>query len=300
MNKHWYEYDEVVVGNDLNAVLYSYINNVPILLNNINKPLFFEFLPYEFDVSKLNLRLTGYELQGLSSVKNVGPSKLEMWERLLFLLSLSGMAPLSNKIESIRVEENILKVTTQNFKIARIRFNKLRIFDDENVSGLDIPTKSSDMYKVVDWVDVRSGMVHAYDYFETEDDLVKEIYFYPSFRIDGGADRKDLVVISYMNEEQLNDFDYSDTMVKFKTLNLMKEAGIRGARNGRDQNNPEKYKYYAVKIQTRKRELRKIKFSKYDDSENIFFDYRTVEEIYNDLKLSSTYCNKLNGLISKR
>jgi hypothetical protein len=35
----------------------------------------------------------------------------------------------------------------------------------------------------------------------------------------------------------------------------MRKAGIRGARNGRDTKNPERYKYYAVKIETNKREV---------------------------------------------
>jgi len=301
MEKHWYEYDEVVIGNDLNAVLYSYINSAPIILNNTNKPLFFEFLPYEFDISKLNLRLSGYDLQSVDTVKRVGSSKLEIWERLLFLLSLSGLSPLSDKTSSIRIEEeNILKVATQNFKVARIRFNKLRIFDDENVSGLGVPKQEVNNYKVIDWVDVKSGMMHPYDYFETDGNFVKDIYFYPSFRIDGAGNKKDLVAVSFINKDQLNNFDYSDTMVKFKTLKLMKQAGIKGARNGRDQNNPEKYKYYAVKVQTRKRELRKVSFSKYDNKENMFFDYRKADEIYDNFELSKTYCSKLNRQISKR
>ena len=38
---------------------------------------------------------------------------------------------------------------------------------------------------------------------------------------------------------QLNNFDYSPTMARFKIIQLMKDAGIRGARNGRDTYNPE-------------------------------------------------------------
>ena len=45
----------------------------------------------------------------------------------------------------------------------------------------------------------------------------------------------------------MSNFEYSDTMVKFKVGAMMKKAGIRGARNGRDTNNPNKYKYYSVK-----------------------------------------------------
>ena len=299
MNRHTYDYDEVVVGNSLNAVLYSYLNTKPLVLNNQNKPLFFEFLPKEFDISKLNMEPVEYELQGLNSVKKVGSSKLEVWERLIFALSLSGLIPLSDKVASIRVDDT-LKITTQNFKFAEIKFNKLRVFDDENIFGLGVPKKEVNRYKVVDWVNVRSGMLHSYDYFETSSNFVKELYFYPSMRIDGVSDKKDLVAVSYLEKEELNDFDYSDTIAKFKILKLMKKAGIRGARNGRDQDNPEKYKYYAVKIQPKKREIKKSSFNQYEDKENLIFDYRTVEEICNDIILPDTYCTRLNRQISKR
>ena len=45
------------------------------------------------------------------------------------------------------------------------KFNHLRIFDDENVSGLGTPS-TEERYKVVDWVNVRAGMKHEYDKFD--------------------------------------------------------------------------------------------------------------------------------------
>ena len=300
MNRHVYECDEVVIGNGLNAILYAYINSARLLLNNQNKPLFFEFLPRDFDISKLGIKPEEYELQGVDSTKSVGPSKLEVWERLMFVLSLSGLVLMADKIASIRLEDT-LKITTRNFKFAEIKFNKLRIFDDENIFGLDIPKKEINKYKVVDWVDVKSGMIHPYDYFETNEDFIKEVYFYPSLRIDGISNKKDLAAVSYMNKEDLNNFDYSDTMAKFKTLKLMKDVGIRGARNGRDYYNPEKYKYYAVKIYPRKREVRKLSLlNQYENKESLIFDYRSAIEVCNDSMSLNTYCAKLNGQISKR
>ena len=64
----------------------------------------------------------------------------------------------------------------------------------------------------------------------------------------------------------------------------MKAAGIRGARNGKDFNNPNKYKYYAVKIDPKKREVEKIERDFYENTESMIFDYRPAEEIYVDSK----------------
>ena len=58
-----------------------------------------------------------------------------------------------------------------------------------------------------------------------------------------------------LTREQLNSYEYSDTYARFNILDHMRSAGIRGARNGRDTLNPEKYKYYAVKLETGKREV---------------------------------------------
>ena len=68
------------------------------------------------------------------------------------------------------------------------------------------------MFKVIDWVNIRSGMVHEHDTLEdTESSFVNKIYFYPSERIDGNHDKKDLVAVSYMNKKQIDSIEYSDT-----------------------------------------------------------------------------------------
>ena len=162
------------------------------------------------------------------------------------------------------------------------------------------PEKQTSLFKVIDWVDVKSGMMHGYDYIKTDSDFVKEIYFYPSTRFVGSIDRKDLVSVSYLKKYQLENFENSDTYVKFKILKLMKAAGIRGARNGRDFKNPEKYKYYAVKIEPRKREVQRLQRDIYEDTESIIFDYRSAEDIYVDSKKKSAYNIKLNELIVRK
>ena len=301
MNKHVYEFDEIVIGNTLAALTYSYFNSAPILSLGDKKPFFFEFFGPDFDLDKLQLEAENYELNGLEKKKVVGHSKLKVWEHLSFVLSLSGLMPLSDKGSTIRIEDdNILKVTTKKFRVMRIKFNKLRIFDDTDIDGLHIPKKQNSVYKVIDWLDVKSGMKHEYDYFDTDNDFVKEVYFYPSTRFEGSVDRKDAVSISFLKKYQLENFENSDTYVKFRVLKLMKSAGIRGARNGRDFNNPGKYKYYAVKVDSRKREVYKLNRDRHDNKDNIFFDYREPEEIYIDSTRKSGYSLKLNELVVRK
>ena len=164
MNKHEYQFDEVVIGNSLAALTYSYLNSVPLIYNGDSKPHFFDFFDSEFELDKLHLEAENYELRGLESSKTVGHSKLKVWEHLMFVLSLSGHIPFSNKVSTIRIEDdNVLKVTTKKFRVIRVKFQKLRIFDSENIDGLPVPEKQILSFKVVDWVDVKSGMKHNYD-----------------------------------------------------------------------------------------------------------------------------------------
>jgi len=298
MNKHVYQFDEVAIGNTLAGLIYSYFNSVPLISVIDRKPFFFDFFEPDLELSKLQLETENYELNGTDNKRIVGHSKLKTWEHLSFILSLSGHLPLSDKVATIRIEDNnILKITTKKFRVVRIKFKKLTIFDDKNIEGLHIPEKESGIFKVIDWLDVKSGMKHEYDFFETGNDFVKEIYFYPSLRFDGSVDRKDAVAVSYLKKYQLETFENSDTYVKFKALKLMKNAGIRGARNGRDFNNPEKYKYYAVKVESRKREVFKLNRDTHKNKKDIYFDYRTPEEIYFDSQRKKGYNLKLNELI---
>ena len=41
----------------------------------------------------------------------------------------------------------------------------------DNIAGFD-SFENAKKYRVVDWVNVRSGMKHEYDYFETGEDFV--------------------------------------------------------------------------------------------------------------------------------
>ena len=301
MNRHEYEFDKIVIGSTLSALIYCYFNSVPLIYNNERKPMFFDFFDPDLSLEKLHMEPQQFNLKGLESDKIVGHSKLQMWERLMFILSLSGQVPMSDKARSIRVEDgNILKITTKKFRMIKARFNKLIIFDNENIEGIGVPKAKVNKFKVIDWVDVKSGMAHDYDFFETNSDFVKEIYFYPSKRFDGSINRKDLASVSYLGENQLKNFETSDTYAKFKILKIMKKAGIRGARNGRDFNNPEKYKYYAVKVEPRKREVFKLSSDLYEDTEDIIFDYRTAEEIYVDSTKQKSYALKLNELVARK
>lgn len=289
---------EIVIGGGLSAVLYAYCTDSVLLRSEDLGPPPFDFFEAGVDLSALNVEAKRFELCSNSDYKIVGASKRELWERLSFIKSICGGLPFSDKIVSIRIDRAARLLTVSGRGTSTdFEYDKLRIFGDKNVHGIsDLQVFSEPeviedkKYKVYDWFDVRSGCRHKFDYISTEDDFVRELFFYPSARVHGRHDDlKDVVSVSYLNKNQLNSVEYSDTYARLKVKQIMKDHGIRGTRNGRDTKNPEKFKYYALRLESSSRDICEVQKNSYHDAEDIIFDYRTPEEILLHVPIVDSY-----------
>ena len=285
LERHVYQKDKIVIGGCLPALLYAYKNNMPVIFAAAKPPFRYDVIEKDYDLSFVGLEPFESYYQR------------QVWERLLLLLGLSGNLPLSSNAAGFRVSDNILTVTTNNHRVVKFEFDELIIFDDNNISGLPmISGEIREKNRVLDWVNVRQGAKHQHDEIIGDDDFVNRIIFYPSDRVDNKK-LKDLVAISYLTDEQLQDHDYSDTMVRFKVTKMMKSVGIRGARNGRDVNNPDKYKYYAVKVEPSERVVEPDVKRYYETDERFQFRYDTVFDLLKDPKKPKNYLGKLCDMI---
>jgi hypothetical protein len=249
---HEYHFQKVIFGNSLAALLMGYKEGTPVITLGAREPLFFEHYPIKTDLSFLGIDNRRQALQSTSSTLNVGVQKRDVYRRVSFLMSLAGLLPFAGSGVSLRqTEANKARMVLDHARSVSFSYDK-SIIVGTNLLEPEIPPKK---YMVLDWMDVRSGMVHPFDRIEGTSPFVNCIHFYPSERIDGKHDKKDLVCVSYLTKDQLYNYEYSDTYARFSILEQMRKAGIRGARNGRDTKNPERYKYYAVKIETNKREV---------------------------------------------
>ena len=147
MKNHKYSFDKVVIGGNINAIVYSYINNLPLVMNCLSRPFF------------------------------VNEKELDLWNKLFFLLSLSGLNLFGDKVDQIRVDKEELLVTTKDLKAFKVNYNKLVIFDDKNIIGLPIAKKKKDKFMVLDWIIANPCTKHDHEYFHIGDDLIKEIYY---------------------------------------------------------------------------------------------------------------------------
>jgi len=274
-----FDKDSIVVGGCIRALLYAFFHELPVVFTKPDPPFRFDPFP-DCDVGKL----------GLESRER---TQLEIWERLVFLLGMAGNLPINGHDNKLRILDNILTVTSGT-TVTKFNFNKLVIFDDKQIKGLPrVEREEKEKNTIIDWVNVRSGCSHDIPYLvDNEGSFVKKIIFYPTDRSDN-KNHKDLVAISHLSDKQLQDFDFSDTMVRFKVLKMMKAAGIRGARNGRDVNNPEKYKYYAVKVEPAERVVVSNSKRFYEPDDRLEFIYQTLEEILDTASKPEGYLKKL-------
>lgn len=190
-----------VVGCNYEALKFAEDNNLPIVYCEHEPPHFFD------------------------------EESVEQFSELCFYLSLQGLVPFGEMIDSMRIHpEDFTLELTMGVKKYTMLYEKLYIFSDKNLKGLPTPTKKNTNFKVLDWLDVTSCSGN-FNTIKTEDDFVNSIHFYPSFRTsrDGFSDA---VSVSYMTEDDLGDDSKCDTYARLKSINLMSSAGITGTKMG--------------------------------------------------------------------
>ena len=250
------EYENIVIGSCLRAVLFAFNNNYPIFFSKPHRPFRFSFLAPNIDLGCVKLtRPTPAKLTTIDDIKVVGLQKELLWERLLFLLNLDGKVPLANLCASMRFDGEHLICSNEYSKIATLNFRNCFYFGDDNCLKL-IKQKelANPTYTCYDWVAFNRGGKHKIDYIWVGGDFVKEIWFYSSDRVCGNSPVKDACVVSTLTQDQLADFDYSETMARFKMISEMEKRGMRGRQNGYSTNgNPKHYKFRTTSIRRTKR-----------------------------------------------
>ena len=272
MNNHVYGFEEIVIGRDLKAAIYAYYNSLPLISVEPTPPLFFEKLPKE------------PELFGQKSAH-----QRLLWDRLVHLMALSGLSPLSDNASSVRISDGIVDVVTNGSRNIKIKAERIRIFDDHGVFGLNAPLKKNSSYRVLDWMAVRTGGYHQLEHIIGGDDFVKEIHFYQSKRSGVKKGFKDVLAISYLDESLLQSHEYSAVYARFKTAAILKEKGLRGKKTSTGGN-------YLVKLENFGRGISPNGWDLYEDVENIVFDYRSVEQLLEEeanKPLTNEYLSKL-------
>jgi hypothetical protein len=188
-----------------------------------------------------------------------GINKKDIVENYAFLLSLSGLNLHSHLVSEYRLGKEKLTITGKTPWILEVEYENLHDFRKARNKNV--------LYKVVDYINVRSCGAHDIRELKTEDNFVKEVYFYPSERANTSKKfslathnyetvLKDAIVVSYLNYSQIENEDFSPIYSRLRLKELMKEAGIKGKKCGINERG--KQKHNAIKLEFAKREINEI------------------------------------------
>jgi len=226
-----FEYENIVVGSSLSALIFAYVNEYPVFFTDANIPFRFDFLSPNH--TPIGVPCEAKTLLSFDDEMKVGTRKQILWDRLYFLLSLKGLTPLSNLCKTIRCNDNSIICLNEYSKIFEASFIDCHYFGDSNAAGFVRKNKLDEhSYVCYDYIAFNSGGKHEIDFIHTDDDFISEVWFYSSDRIDGNTPVRDACAVSKLTESQLIDFDYSETMARFKVLKIMKDNGMRGKLSG--------------------------------------------------------------------
>lgn len=194
-----YECEDVVIGADLNAVEFAHENGFVLIKNRE---------PHH------------HSYEGVEDV----------WAEKIYDLYNNGLVPFTDASTNIRIddEEKIVKVYTTR-SLYTVRYQNVHVFDTKNVEGVEINRKLA-YYRVIDWFDCRGLTGLDVDEIVTDDDLVHKIKFFPTRRVDGDQKFMDLLCESRLTDKQLKSFECGDTMVRFKTTDLLKARGLENVK----------------------------------------------------------------------
>lgn len=272
-----HNYDQVVFGSNIHALMYAYTNQIPLFYSLLDKPKDFEFYKPPFSFSNIN-NVNNFILNG--NEVNFGMKKLHLWEQLSFVLGYDGLMPLSNNVVSVRMDDDILKITTKTSRVLKVKFNHLYLFDD-NIEGLPQERKIYNEGVIYDYFKFDSLHEYKQMLIQTEDDFVNQIW------IQGN---KGVVVTKTKDITS----DIPDYAIRFRVLELVKQYGFQGRQNGIYHYKKElkipRFKKLDIKISTR--EIHKKRMNSYRNKENLTFIVPSVKlenELLNNLTPNRTW-----------
>ena len=97
-----FEYDNIVIGSDLRALLFAFVNQYPIFNTEIRPPHRFDYFALDANVEMFHIDNSPTAHKTFNDTLQFGARRLLLWEKINFLLSVEGLAPLSNLCETIR------------------------------------------------------------------------------------------------------------------------------------------------------------------------------------------------------
>jgi hypothetical protein len=145
--------------------------------------------------------------------------------------------------DGMYLQEGGLKVIASNKFEFLVKANKYHVFDADQIKNCTFDIESIENkkeFRIVDYLIAKKPLRYPGNGIKSEDFFVNEIIT---------KNVREFYAISYLNRYQINRHNYADYAVRFKTQDIMKEAGVTGyARADR----PHLFRGISLRPQTRK------------------------------------------------
>ena len=237
-------YDEIVVGSSLRALLFAADRSIPVFFTEPEKPHRFDHFSIDVDLSSWGLHNDSQLWVTPDGEMTTGQNKIALWEHVLFVLGLKGLTPFSSVCNSLRLDTNELTGFSEYAKLRTVEFGVCHYFDEHGTYNLLSSEDKPRTHLVYDTFAFVRGGKHHLDFIQSDDDFCNEIWFYPTPRVDGKTAVKDACVLSILSDDQIDDFDFSETIVRLTALQKMKDLGLRGPKNGYQQDGSQRYRSF--------------------------------------------------------
>jgi len=225
--------NDLVIGGNLAALEFAFREGFPIFYDKLE-------IPFHLEQTK------------------EGMNKKDLIQNYAFVLSMAGLNLSSHLVSEYRIRNQSLFLSGRVPWRIEYQFSEIHDFrkNDKNK-----------VYKVIDYINVRSCGSHDTREIKTEDQFVKEIYFYPSQRANSSKNfslsthnyesiTKDAMVVSYLTKKQIEQEKYSQIYSRLRLKEIMKEVGIKGKKCGTRPNG--QIKRNAIKLEFDRREINEI------------------------------------------
>jgi len=270
-----HKYDRIIIGATIESLLYALFTRTPVFYVVPKVPTTFDTVTIGTSYKILKIFPELVEVVSNKNKDLTRPQKELIWGRLVFLLSILGLMPASN-LQAIRIEDNIVKLTTENSRLITLEVDKILLFDDDGIEGLDLPLVENTRYVVKDFIQFNNlkFMDKEYDVIYTDYDTVNQIWFLKS------KDKRrkyDGCLISYCeNLKDLQD-NLTDYNIKFILKEQFKEYNLKGRENGYSDSGKQKHRPVTYKFT--ERIVQKEKCNVYQNTQYLTFMNYSVQEI---------------------
>ena len=248
----------ITVGSSLSSILYAYLNDNYFIPTLKFGPLFYK---------TISPKILASEHQDFT------------WSRLQTIMSLTGKLLNYEGLRNIRIRKNKIKISSQE-GLFEYQFGLCNIFDPTNVElENNILQKVPHLFHVFDDFELSSlGAKHRFlEPKVSNEKFAKEIHYYTSSRVDGANYVTDCVVESLLDEQQIKNIDYSDSMSRFAVIRHLTSIGVHGSFMNFYKNGTPKYR--KPKVKHKKRIVVPKEMNKYQDSELVKFLDLSVKEV---------------------